>query len=109
MKINTEYVTVSEALADLSKKGYTSHFSFHEENDYLICKQTTRKLWSEDFEVDSAFRFSGETDTNVEVIIFAIYSNRYDIKGVVVNTFSVYSEPPNSKIVEKLTRYKTVQ
>lgn len=96
------FETLSEALGDLSCRGYTLDFALHTEKDCLICKKTTRQLSPDDFEIDEFYRFEGETDPGDEMILYALSSSKYNVKGVVVNAFGFYADGTTSKIVEKL-------
>ncbi len=105
MKEPTGYETVSEAINDLSRKGYSSNFRLDTENDRLICSDTTRPLYPEDFEIDAVYRFEGETDPGDEMIVFAISSKKDNIKGVVVNAYGMYADADSSRIVEHLRKH----
>ncbi|MBZ0247210.1 MAG: phosphoribosylpyrophosphate synthetase [Cyclobacteriaceae bacterium] len=94
--------TLSEVLNDLSLRGYTLDFSLHSEKDCLICRKTTRHLSSDEFDVDEYYRFEKATDSRDEVILYALSSSKYNVKGVVVNTLGIYANGSTSKIVEKL-------
>jgi hypothetical protein len=105
MKTNYNYDTVSEAINDLIKRGYTIDFSIHPEQDCLVCKATTDPLSPEEFEIDETYRFEGNTDPGDEMIVFAISSKKYKMKGVVVNGYGMYSDSRISKIVERLKKH----
>jgi hypothetical protein len=96
------FETLSEALNDLTLRGYTLDFALHTEKDCLICRKTTRQLSSDDFEIDEFYRFEGDTDPGDEMVVYALSSSKYNVKGVVVNAFGVYADETTSKIVEKL-------
>ncbi|MEP2670256.1 MAG: phosphoribosylpyrophosphate synthetase [Cyclobacteriaceae bacterium] len=96
------FETLSEALNDLTLRGYTLDFVLHTEKDCLICRKTTRQLSSDDFEIDEFYRFEGDTDPGDEMVVYALSSSKYNVKGVVVNAFGVYADETTSKIVEKL-------
>ena len=96
------YETVSEAINDLAKRGYTTDFKIHAENEKLICQKTFVQLSPDDFEIDETYRFEGETDPGDEMIVFAISSKKNNMKGVLVNGFGTYADLSTSKIVEKL-------
>lgn len=96
------FETLSEALNDLTLRGYTLDFVLHTEKDCLICRKTTRQLSSDDFEIDEFYRFEGDTDPGDEMVVYALSSDKYNVKGVVVNAFGVYADETTSKIVEKL-------
>ena len=99
-----DYETVSEAVNDLKKRGYTADLSMEAERDCLVCKGTATELSPEDFTIDEVYRFEGMTDPGDEMIVYAISSESKDLKGIVVNAFGMYSSYRASKLVEHLTR-----
>lgn len=102
MKKEKDYDTVTEAMADLKKRGYTIDFSILPERECLICHVTSASLSPDDFEIDHVYRFEGNTDPGDEMIVYAISSKDNNLKGVVVNAYGVYADNATSKIVKKL-------
>jgi len=94
------YDTVSEAVADLTQRGYVENFNLKE--NCLECREHGIYLKPEDFVIDEIHRFEGETDPGDENIVYAISSRRYGLKGILVNAFGTYSDPVSSDIVSKL-------
>lgn len=105
MALQKTYDTVSEAVNDLVKRGYTSDFSLHEEKDCLVCNKTYTELQPGQFTIDEIHRFEGQTDPGDEMIVFAISSNDKKIKGIVVNAYGVYSSTRESKLVKELSTH----
>ncbi len=105
MKKNIYYETVSEAINDLAKRGYTSDFKVLSDKECLICNKTAAQLSPDDFEIDETYRFEGNTDPGDEMIIHAISSTKYNIKGIVVNGYGMYSDAATSKIVARLNKH----
>jgi iron-sulfur cluster repair protein YtfE (RIC family) len=99
------YETVSEALNDLIKRGYTHDFNVHLEEECLVCNNTMTQLSSNDFEIDETYRFEGNTDPGDEMILFAISSPKHKIKGTLLNAYGLYSDSATTKIVEKLVNH----
>lgn len=77
------YDTVTEAMADLKKQGYTIDFSILTEKQCLICHLTSTVLSPDDFEIDSFYRFEGDTDPGDQMIVYAISSKKNNLKGLV--------------------------
>lgn len=102
MKKNIYYETVSEALNDLSKRGYTTDFEVLKDQDCLVCNQTAKQLSPDEFEIDETYRFEGDTDPGDEMIVFAISAKKHGIKGVIVNGYGTYADTAIDKIVEHL-------
>jgi hypothetical protein len=96
------YDTVSEATNDLLKRGYTTNLSLLNKKECLVCHKTSIHLSPEDFEIDEVHRFEGMTDPGDEMIVYAISSVKYNIKGIVVNAYGTYADNGNSAIVKKL-------
>ncbi len=96
------YDTVTEAMADLRTLGYTIDFSILTEKEYLFCDITKHVLSPDDFEIDSFYRFEGESDPGDSMIVYAISSKGKNLKGIVVNAFGIYSQNASSAIVKKL-------
>jgi len=89
--------TLVETLEKLRKKGYTEDFNIR--FDSLICGNVC--LLPSQFEVDQTFRFEGNTDPSDEAILFAISSLDGKLKGVVVNSYGVYSDDMTDELMEK--------
>ena len=103
MKTNN-FDTASEAITGLTIMGYTTDFRIHPENECLVCNNTAKCLSAEDFEIDAIYRFEGDSDPADEMIVYAISSEKFNLKGVVVNGYGIYSDSVSSKIVERLQR-----
>lgn len=99
------YDTVTEALADLKKLGYTVDFSVLTDKECLICHLTATVLSPDDFVIDDFYRFEGDSDPGDEMIVYAISSKHDNIKGIVVNAFGIYSDSSSSAIVKKLAAH----
>ena len=103
MNSHKSYDTVSEAINDLARRGYSTNFSILPEKERLVCKQTSVELSPEEFEINEIYRFEGITDPGDEMIVYAVSSAKYGIKGVFVNAFGMYSDDNTSKIVKRFT------
>lgn len=99
------YETVSEAVNDLKKRGYTADLSIEAERECLVCQGSATELSPEDFVIDEVYRFEGMTDPGDEMIVYAISSVNKNIKGIVVNAFGIYSSYRASKLVEHLAKH----
>lgn len=99
------YDTLSEAVNDLAKRGYTADFLLHEEKDCLYCVGNSLELSPEDFVIDEVYRFEGMTDPADESIVFAISSTKFNVKGLVINSFGANFGYRSSKLVEHLQKH----
>lgn len=105
MENEYSYDTVSEAVNDLIKRGYTTDFNIHTEQECLVCTNTSAQLSPDEFEIDETYRFEGDTDPGDEMIVFAISSIKNEMKGVLINAYGMYSDSATSKIVERLQKH----
>jgi hypothetical protein len=94
------YDTLTEALQALRRQGYTEDFNLRP--DCLYCAAHDLKLPPEGFQVDSLFRFEGETDPADQSIIYAISATGLDLRGVLVNAYGVYADSVTAAMEAKL-------
>jgi len=96
------YSTVSEALNKLSGRGYSRDFNINSNLQCLVCNGIKESLSPDDFQIDEIYRFEGTTDPGDEMIVYAISSARYQLKGTLVNAYGLYADGATSALVEKL-------
>ncbi len=96
----SEMTTLSEVLDNLKKEGYTIDFNLAD--SCLICHQNSLQIHPEDFIVDRHYRFEGDTDPGDEAIVYAISSNKHNVKGTLVNGYGLYSDEMTSEMVKAL-------
>ena len=94
------YTTLSETMNDLRRQGYTEDFNLQQ--SCLECRNGQFQVFADDFKVDQYFRFEGESNPDDAAILYAISSDRYGLKGVLVNAYGIYSEPLTDELLEKL-------
>ena len=99
------YDTLSEAVNDLVKRGYTTDFLLQEEKEYPLCSNSSLELSPEDFTIDEVHRFEGMTDPADESNVFAISSMKHGIKGLVINSFGADFGYRSSKLVAHLQKH----
>ena len=92
--------TLSETIADLRKEGYTEDFNLQQH--CLECRQGEYKIFADEFVIDKAFRFDDNTDPDDEAILYAVSSDKYGLKGVLVNAYGIYSEPLTDAMANRL-------
>lgn len=102
MKYTKSYETVTEALNALNEKGYKNDFSILSEEECIYCHITQKTLNPDDFVIDEVHHFDGETDPADEMIVYAISSDKFEMKGTLVNAFGMYADYKQSKLIEKL-------
>ncbi|MBC7850537.1 MAG: hypothetical protein H7Y31_12425 [Chitinophagaceae bacterium] len=91
------YDTVSQAVNELKKRGYTLDFNLKE--NCIICNET--EYQPDDFEITEVYRFEGNTDPADEAIVYAIESKE-GVKGVLVNGYGPSADTMTSTMAKKL-------
>ncbi len=94
------YNTLSEAINDLTKKGYTANFNI--KSDCLECAENELLLRPDEFEIDEIYRFQEMSDLDNESILYAISSSQNNIKGLLVNAYGIYSDTATTELISKL-------
>lgn len=92
--------TLSETMNELRKEGYTEDFNLQQ--NCLECRNGEFKVFADEFKVDKFFRFEGASNPSDSSILYAVSSDRKDVKGVLVNAYGIYSEPVTDEMMEKL-------
>lgn len=96
------YETLSEAIHALRKQGYTEDFNL--QSHCLDCRVGEIQLFPHEFEIDKIFRFYGPSDPDDESILYAISSNTYQLKGLLVNAFGPDADSLTQDMIEKLSK-----
>ena len=100
--IPNTYNTVTEAISELRKKGYTIDFNIESEEDCIVCSQRQIVMSADDFKIDGYFRFDGGSDPGDEMILYAISSTKFNAKGVLLNAYGANANSASSKLISKL-------
>ena len=93
------YDTLSEAIQDLQRRGYT--YDFNLKPHCLECVSLKLEIHPEDFYVDEMHRFEGMSSTDDNSILYAI-SSKNGIKGTLVDAYGVYAENISEEMRKKL-------
>src|SRR3569833_1242592 len=91
------YATVTEALEQLRKQGFTTDFNIEE--NCLAC--ANGKFKAADFEIVDVYRYEGNSDPADEAAVYAIQS-KTGVKGVLVTGYGMSAEDASPDILEKL-------
>lgn len=95
------YNNLVEGLKDLKKQGYTEDFNLKE--NCLECRNGQYKVFHNEFEIDQWFRIEGDdSSADNSSILYAISSQKYDLKGTMVNAYGVYSDDIADEMLSKL-------
>ena len=93
------YKTISEAVDDLRKRGYTIDFNLGFNG--VQSHKSSVALAPDKFAITEVYRFEGETDPDDEAVVYAIES-RDGHKGVLVNGYGISADPVNDEMVRML-------
>ena len=91
------YETVSQAIAELRKRGFT--YDFNLEENCITCHP--EKFSPGEFEIVDTYRYEGTTDPADEAIVYGIESHS-GIKGVLVTSYGAYSDIMSDEMIKKL-------
>lgn len=97
-----KYTSLSVAINDLTKKGYTYNFNMKE--DFIECAENQCQLQPDEFNIDEKHRFQEMSDVDNESVLYAISSKDGKIKGLLVNAYGIYADYASFKLVQKLNR-----
>lgn len=64
------------------------------------------QLQPDEFEIDEVYRFQEMSDIDNESILYAISSKELQVKGLLVNAYSIYADSDLTKLIEKLKKHK---
>ena len=95
--MKTHYATVSEALNELRKQGFTVDFNL--ESNCIVCHP--EKFHPEDFKIVDVYRYEGETDPADEAAVYAIES-KTGLKGILVTAYGASMDNRSAAILDKL-------
>ena len=87
-------------LERLKARGYTEDFNL--KPDGSDRSTGNLRLSAADFNIDEYYRFEGSSDPGDGAIVYAISSQKYGLKGVLVNAFGIYADPLTDEMLEKL-------
>lgn len=93
-----------EVMDVLQQRGYKHQFSL--KPDFLHCTENGISLCPDDFEVDRFYRFEGMSDPSDNMILYAISSEKFGLKGQLLNAYGVDSDPVSAALVEKLALHR---
>ena len=94
------YTTLIDALNALKKEGYVEDFNLKQ--NCIECRNGEYRIFHNEFEVDQYFRFDNDSDPADQSILYAISADKYDLKGVLINSYGIYSEEITDEMLERL-------
>ena len=98
------YNNLVESTNDLMKRGYTANLSL--EGDTIDDKDQSIHMTADDFQIDEFYRFEGPSNPSDMSIVYAVTSDKYNLKGVLINAYGTYANTSSSAIEAKLHHYQ---
>ncbi len=98
------YDTLSEAINALKAQGYTEDFNLLE--SCLECRNGAFQIHPDEFEIDKQFRFDENEDPSDQAVLYAISSEKHQLKGILVNGYGLYSDALTNEMLGKLGMHK---
>lgn len=89
-----------DAIEYYRKQGYVEDFNLKQ--NCLECRNGQFKVFHDEFNIDKFYRFEEDTNPDDQSIIYAISSEKYDLKGILINSYSIYSESITDEMLNKL-------
>jgi len=99
---NNQYTTLFGAVEDLKKQGYTDVFILNEEG----LNAHELPLDPEKFTIDSFHRFEGPSDPADMSIVYAISSEEFDLKGLLIGAYGANAQDLIQRMVKKLPAHE---
>lgn len=94
-----QYTSVTEALLDLSKRGFADSFSVRA--DGLHNSTTGTLLRPEDATIVEYHRLEGETDPADMAVVYAI-EGKDGTRGVLIDAYGAYADADVGEILKKI-------
>ena len=96
------YNNLVEALSELKKEGYT--YDFNLLPDCLHCQELDKNFAPVDFEVEEILHFEGDDSSADSRSMLYVIETSSGIKGVLVDSNSIYHSDLAPELLEKLTQ-----
>ena len=93
------YDTITEAIADLKKRGYA--YDFNIRNNQLACDEANEQFAHHDFEIKEVYRFEGPSDPADEAVVYAIEAPNGKL-GILVNGYGPSADDQNAEFLQHL-------
>jgi hypothetical protein len=84
------YTTMTEAIQELKKRGFTANFEFLDKAFRDV--GSGRTFTAEDLTIVEHYRFEGASDPDDTSVVYAIESAD-GIRGIIADAFGVYANP----------------
>jgi hypothetical protein len=88
--------TVVEIIEIFKGEGYIYEFCI--KDGALYCNSTDRKYIPGELNIDKSERYEGDSDPSDSTIVYALAASDGS-KGILIDSYGVYSEPKLSKLI----------
>jgi hypothetical protein len=92
--------TLLEGINTLKSQGYIEDFNLKQ--NCLECRNGKYKIFHNEFVIDKQFHFDFDEDPAGHSVLYAITSDKYKLKGLLVNGYGIYSEDITNEMLDKL-------
>src|SRR5881296_2107604 len=93
------YKTMTEALEDLKKRGFTANFELL--NNVFRAVDSGKSFQADDLTIVEHHRFEGASDPDDMSVVYAIEATD-GTRGVVVDAYGVYADPRLSELLRNV-------
>jgi len=100
--LDNQYATLFSAVEDLKMQGYTDELTLNEDG----LTSQAKPLDPEKFTIDSFHRFEGPSDPADMSIVYAISSEQFDLKGLLIGAYGANAQDFIQKMVKKLPAHE---
>ena len=97
MQQQFHYATVSEAIEQLKKKGFTLDFNLKE--NWLTAEE--KQYDADEFEIVDLYRYEGPSDPADEATVYAL-SSTSGLKGILVSGYGISTDDASTETLKKL-------
>jgi cytolysin (calcineurin-like family phosphatase) len=97
--MNNQYSTLSEAIEDLKKKGYTTNFKVNENG--LLEENREKTFDASGVKLVEFHRFEGMTDPGDSSIVYAVETSS-GLKGTIVDSFGADASETTSEFMKNV-------
>ena len=92
--------TMSEVLKNVQAMGYSKDL-----NKFLITEKDEHADFDlSEFKIDRSYRFEGISDPSDEAVVYAISSDRYELKGYLIDGYGIYADPEVEALAKKMKK-----
>jgi len=97
MKQQFHYATISEAIEQLRKQGYTLDLNL-KENLFMVGEQA---YTADEFEIADLYRYEGASDPGDEATVYALAS-KSGLKGILVTGYGASADDASDETLKQL-------